>query len=407
MSDSLEQIVVEYKLDVSTLKQQFEQMKADMQGLKSTAENSSREAGEHIKGHIGKGVDDTRETFKKLGTELKQVFAFTQTNEAVKQLQNLDKAAAKASKEVSSLEKTIIKNQTALNKLGEGATSNSAKIEKLQGQLAAKQAEIGKMAEQGKEHLKMYTKAIEQAAKWQEKLDGFSTNTKKIQENTDNLNKTLQENTDKLNAAKGAAAGLQILNAGSHLVKGLASSFDAANSALHLFAGENEKLQKGLGAVHEVMNIAKAATEAITAVQGVSAAVTAAKTAAVTTETGAQEVNTSTTWLGTAAQEALNLVMEANPIAAVIGLVTGLVAAIAYFISSSDQAAEKQKKLNEEQKNSIEVSKRKLDAAKDESDSTIKTAEIVGKYISENIIGNSPERGHAYMHKPLFFYLFK
>lgn len=167
------------------------------------------------------------------------------------------------------------------------------------------------------------------------------------------------------NAVINATAGSVGENLGNALsgVAGIGiGAFQGIASAQALFGSESEELQKTLVKLQALAGL----SEAVKSLGGLKDTMTNVKAAFTAATAGSQLFNTATvaqavsTGTATVAQRIMNAVMNANPIFLIITGITALVGAFALFSSSAEDAAEKQKRLNEEQKRHDEQIERSL-----------------------------------------------
>jgi len=115
-------------------------------------------------------------------------------------------------------------------------------------------------------------------------------------------------------------------------------------------AATQAELAKIIALVTLAQTLTNAATKEGIIATTASAAVDAVKTAQLKAKTIAEALATKGTIAATIAQAAFNVVAYANPYVLLAMLLVAVVAALFLFASRTDDAAEKQKKLNEEQK---------------------------------------------------------
>ena len=192
MADNLEQIIVEYKLDLSTLKQQFDGIKTDLTGLKTTAETSAKDAGDSFSKNMGKGVDDTKESIKKLGTELQQALAKGHTDAAIKALESLKSATENVTPKMAALQKEIAGNNTQLQQLDKSAASNKNKIEQLKETLGKAVEGMRALQKAGSENSEQFKKLDKEAAAAWGQIDKLTA--KAVKYNEEALNWSISNN---------------------------------------------------------------------------------------------------------------------------------------------------------------------------------------------------------------------
>ena len=135
-------------------------------------------------------------------------------------------------------------------------------------------------------------------------------------------------------------------------LSGVAGGFSAVQGAMGLIGVESKDVEATLLKVQSAM----ALSEGINSVMGAKDAFTVLAAQIGKTAIGQKALNVVQI-IGTTIMKGLNFVMKQNPIFLIIGGITALVAAIKIFNATSDDQAEKQKrinKLNEEYRKEIE-----------------------------------------------------
>lgn len=135
------------------------------------------------------------------------------------------------------------------------------------------------------------------------------------------------------------------------------NSFISSNAVMGVFGSVTETASKAQADLYKILalvtlaqTLANAATKEGIVATTASAAVDAVKTAQLKAKTIAEALATKGTIAATIAQAAFNAVAYANPYVLLAMLLVAVVSALFLFASRTDDAAEKQKKLNEEQK---------------------------------------------------------
>lgn len=146
------------------------------------------------------------------------------------------------------------------------------------------------------------------------------------------------------------------------LAQGMIGSFAAVTGAMTLFGGESKKvqeIQKKSMAIIQIMMGLESARKILIDVGG------RAEVKAILTTTAAQiqklfitKASTVATVGAETAQLGLNAAMLANPIGLILVALAALVAALIYFTSTSDEAAQAQRKYNDVMKETDEITKR-------------------------------------------------
>jgi hypothetical protein len=182
----------------------------------------------------------------------------------------------------------------------------------------------------------------------------------------------LQDQMQDMNrVVKNLASDTQTLDVAFEGIGAVAGSFGAVTGTMALMGSESEELQKTmvkLQAVMTVLNSLKAIENALNKDSALSTMlrtkatnqqVVAETTAGAVTKkntilTGAQTVATN---IGTVAQKAFNAVVNANPLMLLVGAITAVVGAFAYFTRSTYDAEKAQEKLNK----SVERGRKEMD----------------------------------------------
>ncbi|MDR1182449.1 MAG: hypothetical protein LBL13_10780, partial [Bacteroidales bacterium] len=153
------------------------------------------------------------------------------------------------------------------------------------------------------------------------------------------------------------------------LGQGLTGTFTAATSAMALFSGENEELQKTFFKVQAAMQIlngvqmlnnvlVKNSTANIVLRNAMSKLFTrnkVAETAATVAHTTATGAETTATVAATVATKAWTMALLANPIFWIVGIIAGVIASISHFKSSLKSQLKIQNEINEKEKLHLEV----------------------------------------------------
>ena len=175
------------------------------------------------------------------------------------------------------------------------------------------------------------------------------------------LRDTIQDTNAVINATAGSI-GENLGNALSGVAGIGIGAFQGLASAQALFGSESEEVQKTLVKLQALAGL----SDAVKSLGGLKDTMVNVKTAFAAATAGSQLFNAATvaqavsTGTATVAQRIMNAVMNANPIFLLITAITALVGAYAVFSSSAEDAAEKQKRLNEEQKRHDELIEKSL-----------------------------------------------
>lgn len=183
----------------------------------------------------------------------------------------------------------------------------------------------------------------------QKELDGLTVGSEKYIATLSKLGKVKDDMGD-LRSEIDAFNPEGKVQAFGNVISGVASGFQAATGAMSLFGGENKELEKQLLKVQAVM----AFTEGIKGVVAMGDSFKALSLTMKATAIG-QKVVTAAQWLWNAA-------LYANPIMLLVVALAALVAGIALFVMSSNDAAAKQERLNELQKEHAELIEKDIEA---------------------------------------------
>lgn len=135
------------------------------------------------------------------------------------------------------------------------------------------------------------------------------------------------------------------------------SAFQGIASAQALFGAESEDLQKVLVKLQALAGLG----DALKSLAGLDGILSQVKAQFAAATAGSQLFNKATvaqavaTGNATVAQRIMNAVMSANPIFLIIGAVTALVGAYAYFSDSTEDAAKAQEDLNKQMERNLEI----------------------------------------------------
>jgi len=141
------------------------------------------------------------------------------------------------------------------------------------------------------------------------------------------------------------------------------ASLVSKNSALNMYL--QAQMSRMFSASKEQEIVAVETSTAITgseiAAKELNVATTTAQTVATEGLTIAEGAQAVATGAATTAMAGLNAMMAANPAGALLLLLTAVIGAITYFISSNDDATESQEKMNEAMQKSIELQQQLAD----------------------------------------------
>lgn len=225
-----------------------------------------------------------------------------------------------------------------LTKLGNTSDEVGNKGKSLKAQLRSLKEELAQMEQRGEENTEQFLKMSIAAGRVEDQIGDISARVRVL------------------------ASDTKYIDAGVQAVTGLAGAFAAGQGAMALFGSENktlnEVIQKTTGAMALLQGIQAVATalnkdSALSVLFFSRAQQTAAATTAL--QTGALELETGATVAATTATRTFTAALLANPITAVLVALAAIVAALIAFSSSSDDAEEATKKLNDELERQDEI----------------------------------------------------
>lgn len=274
----------------------------------------------------------------------------------------------------------------AVKEMGKDLADVTVKHISLRGQVMALKQGLVELAEQGKKGTQAWN---EQKAA----LEKAATQLRELNKLTANLGSQTKVFAGLIDAARGVAAG-----------------FEIAKGATVLFGADSKKAEEVIKELVSVMAILNGLQEIQLLLKEDSAAMQLILNAQESTgvaikklQIAAESENIIVSKAATAAQWALNLAMEANPVMLLVGAIVAAVAALLYFTSASNDAKDGTIKLTAEQKNNaVEIEKLKIKyeemtGAISGYDAKIKTAALdtkkalddIQEKIDEKIKGNA------------------
>jgi hypothetical protein len=155
----------------------------------------------------------------------------------------------------------------------------------------------------------------------------------------------------------------------------IAGGFSVAQGAMALFGTENEDVQKMMVKLQAAIAITTGLQQIQNIVQKESTVLMAVSTLQTKAKTAAELLSAKGTIAATVAQRALNIVAKANPyVLLTLALVT-VVGALVLFTLGTDKAAKAQQRMNEIEKNNIDLLNQRSAELKQASETNVKTLE--------------------------------
>lgn len=262
-------------------------------------------------------------------------------------------------------------------------------------QLRAVREELTRLRLEGKANSEEYIQLAQKAGQLQDIMGDVRAEIK-----------NLASDTSELDAIMGGASGI-------------AGAFTAATGAMALFGDESEEVQ----AVQKKLQAVIAITTGLTTLQnqvqkqsalmkGIETLQTKALTKAKEIDYLATEAGTKATYRAIVAQKLLNAVGKSNPYVLLAIALVSVVGALVAYTAGADKAAEKQQRLNEAQKNALDLNmawaaelkrlnnerqaqlSRELATAKAEGKSYKETQKIEVAMLNERIAANEKDKAY-------------
>lgn len=270
--------------------------------------------------------------------------------------QNIEKLGAKINKSTAdtvAFTKAIELSKQKLSTLQQG----TADFDKLSNEIAAAElamANFGEEATSSRGKLRQYRETLLQLE------DAGLAGTQVFQDMAEAAGELQDAVGDTSARIQALGSDTFALDAGVQVIQGVAGAFAVAQGAAALFGDENKELQQALLKVNAAMAILQGITQIQTILQSQSSASIAVGIALQrisTLQTNVQAAAESrfiiVRYAAIVAQKALNVVMALNPAGALLLGIGALAGALIYFTSSTEDAAEAQKKLNDELQQAI------------------------------------------------------
>ncbi|HWB64602.1 MAG TPA: hypothetical protein VG603_13895 [Chitinophagales bacterium] len=290
MAENVEQVVVQYKIDLTEAKKELAELSQQVKGLHHDMGAGAATSGKDFKEHVGKAVSDVEKAMKGLGGELKQALSDTKLKEAIvslrayqdlidatrtrheklskeymqanAKLEELAKTQDKTSKEYSRAysEHRALKEQLAKAVRDEGRAQDELKKA-----YTATSTELGKLDTKNKEATGTFTKAKTEVEKLQQAVNKAAADEKKA--------------AGDISLLKNAAKGLE----------GLSDAFDGAVKGAEAMGIKSEALEKTSKNLHKAVEGVNTAIKIGDGLKQASTGVTQTLSAVQTLYTGAVE----------------------------------------------------------------------------------------------------------------------
>lgn len=270
--------------------------------------------------------------------------------------QNIEKLGAKINKSTAdtvAFTKAIELSKQKLSTLQQG----TADFDKLSNEIAAAElamANFGEEATSSRGKLRQYRETLLQLE------DAGLAGTQVFQDMAEAAGELQDAVGDTSARIQALGSDTFALDAGVQVIQGVAGAFAVAQGAAALFGDENKELQQALLKVNAAMAILQGITQIQTILQSQSSASIAVGIALqriqalqTNVQAAAESRFIIVRYAAIVAQKALNVVMALNPAGALLLGIGALAGALIYFTSSTEDAAEAQKKLNDELQQSI------------------------------------------------------
>ncbi len=182
------------------------------------------------------------------------------------------------------------------------------------------------------------------------------------------MNKTQRAVNAEMSSRSSITYTFDSIMKGAQLATGAYSVLSAAQSA---FGSENKDLQKTMATLQTAMTASIGVQQLYTASVGAGGVIQRVMTLQTKARTAAELASTKGTIGATIAQKAFNIVANANPYILLATALITVVGALYIFASGTESAAEKQKKLNELVKESIDLKQQYGDELKKRAQESI------------------------------------
>lgn len=319
------------------------------------------------------------------GGSRRRAQALTEEEKAARRLEQTQRRLANADSEQARAQEAA--NQELRNRLREVAreiTINEqaeGSINQMGAQLANLRQEYYALSEAERDNAEVGGKMLTE-------LQALDAKYKELKESTGDYR-------DSVGNYEKALSGLDKLDKGlgdlGNNVNGVAAAFGSNNAMMGVFGTVTESTTQLQGQLAKIIAVVTLAQQLNTAVTGensiakvLNAAVTKTQTIQENARTIAQNLSTKSTIAATVAQRIFNLVAAANPYVLLALALVAVIGALVAFSSSTESAAEDQKKLNEEQKVWLDYLEAEQALLAQVSDSRIKSLERLLKISAVN-----------------------
>lgn len=312
---------------------------------------------------------------------------------------NIDKTITNSINTVKQKTKTLTEEEKAQKKLADTQDKSTRVITTLEKEQEKANQQLKERTEYLEDVVRLETSQADTIAKTKAQLkilnkewENVTVGSEKFEELTAKiaeLNAKLKEAEEAKNAYVGGDELETIfknlgdtIDATTTKAQGMLNLFQAGVGFVLLFDEKNEALQNTmnkLGKVIAVVTALQSFNEKIikkgTAATIANTAVEKIRTIQTLAAAKATELSTKNTLAASVAQKVFNLVAAANPYVLLAMALVSVIGALVLFSGNTEKAAEKQKKLNELQREAIELKNQNADALTQQSEQRIRELE--------------------------------